>query len=109
ISASRCLSSSALRRILSKNPGANITSSVALPAAMASGLPPKVEPCVPAVMPLPAAAVVRNAHREAAAERLGERHDVGGHPGMLEREQVAGAAHAGLHLVEHEQQAVRVA
>jgi len=29
--------------------------------AMASGLPPKVEPCVPAVMPLPAAAVARQA------------------------------------------------
>ncbi len=38
-----------------------MTSSTALPAAIASGLPPKVEPCVPAVMPLPASAVDRQA------------------------------------------------
>ena len=36
----------------SRKPGASTTSSTALPTAMASGLPPKVVPCVPAVMPL---------------------------------------------------------
>ena len=36
-------------------------SSTALPTAIASGLPPKVEPWVPGVMPLPASAVVRQA------------------------------------------------
>ena len=33
----------------------------AWPTAMASGLPPKVEPCVPTVMPLAASAVARQA------------------------------------------------
>ena len=38
-----------------------MTSSVALAALIASGLPPKVEPCVPAVMPLAASRVARAA------------------------------------------------
>jgi acetylornithine/N-succinyldiaminopimelate aminotransferase len=42
-------------------PFAVITSSAALPAAIASGLPPKVEPWVPVVMPLDASAVARQA------------------------------------------------
>ncbi len=46
--------------------------------------------------------------RKAAAERLGERHDVGRHPGVLIGEQVAGAPHAGLHFVEDQQRAVLV-
>ena len=49
------------------------------------------------------------ADRETAAERLGQRHDVGRDAGALVGEQVAGAAHAGLHLVEDQQQAVLVA
>ena len=49
------------------------------------------------------------ADRETAAERLGQRHDVGGDAGALVGEQFAGAAHAGLHLVEDQQQAVLVA
>ena len=49
------------------------------------------------------------ADRKAAAERLGERHDVGRHAGALIGEQLAGAPDAGLHLVEHQQQAVLVA
>ena len=44
--------------------------------------------------------------RESAAERFRERHDVGGDAEALVGEQVAGAAHAGLHLVEDQQQAV---
>ncbi len=47
--------------------------------------------------------------REAAAERLGERHHVGRDTEALIGKQLAGAAHAGLHLVEGEQQAVLVA
>ena len=77
---------------------------------MASGLPPKVEPCVPAVMPLRGlGGGEAGAERKSAAERLGERHDVGGDAGALVGEQLAGAADAGLHLVEDQQQAVLVA
>ena len=49
------------------------------------------------------------AEREAAADALGDRHDVGRDAGPLMREQLAGAADAGLHLVEDQQQAVLVA
>ena len=49
------------------------------------------------------------ADRKAAAERLGDGHDVGSDPGMLISEQIAGAANAGLDLVEDQQQAVVVA
>ena len=49
------------------------------------------------------------AERKAAAEPLGQRHDVGRDAGPLVGEQLAGAAHAGLHLVEDQQQAVLVA
>ena len=45
------------------------------------------------------------ADREAAAERLGRGQDIGGDAGPLMGEQLAGAAHAALHLVEHEDQA----
>ena len=45
------------------------------------------------------------AHREAAAQALGHRHDVGGDARLFMGEQGAGAAHAGLHLVEDQQQA----
>src|SRR5215470_277226 len=61
ISASRWRNRIALRRTLSRNPGAKTTSSTALPAAIANGLAPKVEPWVPAVIPLPASAVARQA------------------------------------------------
>ena len=49
------------------------------------------------------------ADRKAAAERLGDRHDVGRDAGVLIGEQIAGAAHAALDLVEDQQQAVVVA
>ena len=49
------------------------------------------------------------ADRKAAAERLGQRHDVGRDAGVLIGEQVAGAADAGLDLVEDQQQPVVVA
>ena len=105
-----CLSSSDIFCTCSKKPGFSMTSSTALAAAIASGLPPKVEPCEPGVMPDAASAVARHgADREAAAERLGQRHDVGRHAEALVGEEIAGAAHAGLHLVEDQQQAVLVA
>ena len=49
------------------------------------------------------------ADREAAAETLGQRHDVGRHADLLVAEHLAEPADAGLHLVEGEQQAVLVA
>ena len=49
------------------------------------------------------------ADRETTAERLGERHDVRLDAGTLIGEQLAGAAHAALHLVEDQQHAVLVA
>ena len=49
------------------------------------------------------------ADREAAAQALGQRHDVGRHPGPFVGEQPAGPAHAALHLVEDQQQVVLVA
>ena len=49
------------------------------------------------------------ADRKAAAERLGQCHNVGRDAGAFIGEQVAGAPDAGLHLVEHQEQAVLVA
>ena len=45
------------------------------------------------------------ADRKAAAQRLGDRHDVGRDPGPFIGEQPAGPPHAALHLVEDQQQA----
>ena len=49
------------------------------------------------------------ADRKTAAERLCQRHHVRGDADALVGEEIAGAAHAGLHLVERQQQAVLVA
>jgi len=49
------------------------------------------------------------AGRGRACQRLGQRHDVGPHAGVLVRPQAAGAAQAALHLVEHQQRARVVA
>ena len=49
------------------------------------------------------------AHGQAVGQRLGHGHDVRGHAQLFVGEQGAGAAHAGLHLVEDEQQAVAIA
>src|SRR6185437_531418 len=59
--ASFCFSSSDIFCACSKKPGFSMTSSTALAAAIASGLPPKVEPCEPGVMPEAASAVARHA------------------------------------------------
>ena len=45
----------------------------------------------------------QRAERDAAAEPLAERHDVGRDAGMLEAEEFSGAADAGLDLVEDQQ------
>ncbi len=49
------------------------------------------------------------AHGKAAAQSLGNRHDIGRDAGPLVCEQLARAAHAGLDFVEHQQQTVLVA
>ena len=87
-----------------------MTSSTALPAAQASGLPPNVVPCVPGFSALANCFLGQHgAEREAAADALRRRHDVGRDAGPFMREQLAGAAHAGLHLVHAEDDAVLVA
>src|SRR6266852_33318 len=53
--------SRAMRWARSKKLDSSITSSTALPAATASGLPPKVEPWLPATMPIAAFSVARQA------------------------------------------------
>ena len=49
------------------------------------------------------------ADRKAAAQRFRQRHDVGRNAEPLVGKQIAGAAHARLHLVENQQQALVVA
>src|SRR5208282_408313 len=49
------------------------------------------------------------ADRKSAAERLGQRHDIRLDAGVLEREKLSGASHAGLHFVQDQQQLVAVA
>src|SRR6185437_9205342 len=59
--ASFCLSKSDIFLTRSKKPGLSMTSSTAFAAAIARGLPPKVEPCEPGVIPAAASAVARQA------------------------------------------------
>ncbi|HET6838656.1 MAG TPA: aspartate aminotransferase family protein, partial [Bradyrhizobium sp.] len=65
----------------------------------------------PDVMPLAKAlgGGQTRADRKSAAQCLGERHHVRRHAEALVGEEIAGAAHAGLHFVERQQQAVLVA
>ncbi len=85
-------------------------SSTALPTAMASGLPPKVVPWAPGPKAAATLLVARQAPmREAAADALGDRHDVRRDAGPFMGEELAGAPDARLHLVEHQQQAEFVA
>ena len=98
----RC--SSSLAR--SSSPSSRIVSSTASAAAAAIGLPPKVEPCAPAVIRSAASPKARVAPiGQAAAERLGQGDDVGLEAVGLVHEPGAGAADAGLHLVDGEQRA----
>jgi hypothetical protein len=86
-SRARCRPAASTR---SRNPRASTTSSTALPTAMASGLPPKVEPWLPGRhagrSPLGGQA---RPHRKAAADALGDRHDVGADAGAFMGETAA--------------------
>ena len=98
----RC--SSSLAR--SSSPSSRMVSSTASAAAAAIGLPPNVEPCDAGRQQVGGVAEgQRGAHRQPAAERLGQGDDVGLHAVGLVHEPGAGAADAGLHLVDGEQRA----
>ena len=87
-------------------PSASRTSSTASAAAMASGLPPKVLPWVPAVMPDGGFFGGQDgAHRKAAAEAFRRPYDVGGDAGPFIGVQLAGATVPRLHFVEPKQDA----
>jgi hypothetical protein len=75
-----------------------------LPTAIASGFPPKVVPCVPGFSRCEA-----GAHWKAAADALGDGHDVGPDAGPFMGEELARTPDAGLNLVEDQKQAVLVA
>ena len=91
-------------------PSSRYASIAASPAAHASGEPPKVLPCAPGVEHVAdRLRVGERAHREPAAEALGQAHDVGLDAGVLDREPLAGAAEAGLDLVDDQQRAALAA
>ena len=83
-----------------------ITFRAARPAAHESGWPPKVVICPSGgscgELAEQIVAAAQCAQRQPAAERLGDHDDVGHDAEMLEREQLAGAAESGQHLVEDE-------
>ncbi len=84
-----------------------IVPSTASAAAQLTGLPPNVVPCAPGPSRSAASPKARQrADRQAAAEALGQGDDVGLDAVGLVGEPVAGAADAGLHLVEDQQRAV---
>ena len=86
------------------------TSSAAWAAAQTTGPPAKVEPWSPgAKVSAWRGPVIMRADRQAAAERLGGRHQVGDDARVLVGPGGAGAPEAGLDLVEDQRRAGRVA
>ena len=82
----------------------------ALTTAVASAVPLYVLPWSPAGTPRRPRRVAQTAPTgKPLPMRLGHRHDVGHDAGVLEAEPLAGAAEAGLDLVDHQQQAALVA
>ena len=77
--------------------------------AQASGLPPKVAAWVPGLsFSATSGRAIRPPQATPPASGLGQRDDVGQHLPVLVRVPAAGPAHAGLHLVEDQQQLVLV-
>ena len=78
-------------------------------AAQATGLPPNVEPWPPGAQSMTLGPGDDAGQRQPAGQALADAHDVGLDALVLARPHRAGAADAGLHLVDHEQDAVLVA
>ena len=86
-----------------------MVSMVARAATQAIGLPPNVAACVPGTQLLGELRLGEQAaRRDAAGQRLGQRHDVRLNRPVLEGVPLAGPAHAGLHFVEDQHQLVLV-
>src|SRR5262249_39309517 len=110
ISASRWRNTIALRRTLSRKPGARTISSTALPAAIASGLAPKVEPWVPALPPLAGFGGGEPSPRgDPPADGFGDAHHIGSNAAALVGEQATSSPDASLNFVEDEQEAMLIA
>ena len=78
--------------------------------AIASGLPPKVDPCEPTVIPFRGFRRRQaGANRKAAAKRFRERHDIRRNPTAFIGKHLAGARDTRLHFVEHEEQIMLIA
>ena len=96
------------RRPISEIPACRPRPSTASPTAHISGLPLKVPPWSPCSKQDACFGRQQGRQRHAAADALAERHDVGLDAGVLVVEQLSGPAHAGLDLVDDQQQAVRL-
>ena len=89
-----------------RNSGVATCSSTASPAAHISGLPLNVPPWSPCSKQDACFGRQQGRQRHAAADAFAERHDVGFDAGMFVVEQLSGPAHAGLDLVDDQQQAM---
>ena len=79
---------------------------VASAAAHDTGLPPNVLACEPGGQSITSASRGGHAERQSGRDTLGDRHDVGLDAKMLDRKHLPGPAHARLHFVGNQQDAV---
>ena len=82
------------------------SSIVASAAAQLTGLPPNVEACAPGGQVITSARATGDAERQTGGDALRDRDDVGVEAEVLARKHAARPAHARLHLVDDEQDAV---